>query len=67
VVKTLYRHVHVLWLVAPVLLYWITRIWFIARRRQLHDDPIIFAIRDRRSHICGACVAVIVLIAWLWH
>ena len=60
----LYAHPKVLWLVAPILLYWITRIWFIARRRMLHDDPIIFAIRDRRSHICGILAALIVLIAW---
>ena len=63
--KKLYGHPNLLWLVAPVLLYWITRIWFIARRRQLHDDPIIFAIRDRRSHICGILAAVIVVIASL--
>jgi 4-hydroxybenzoate polyprenyltransferase/phosphoserine phosphatase len=67
-VRELYPHPHVLWLVAPVLLYWITRIWFIARRRMLHDDPIIFAIRDRRSHVCGILVAVLVVIAsWKFH
>ncbi|MDB5289923.1 MAG: Decaprenyl-phosphate phosphoribosyltransferase [Phycisphaerales bacterium] len=71
VVRDLYpggRHL-LLWLVAPVLLYWITRVWFIARRRQLHDDPIIFAIRDRRSHICGIVAGLIVLVAsmhWKW-
>ncbi|MDB5304430.1 MAG: Decaprenyl-phosphate phosphoribosyltransferase [Phycisphaerales bacterium] len=62
------RHM-LLWLVAPVLLYWITRVWFIARRRQLHDDPIVFAIRDRRSHICGVIAGLIVLVAsmhWKW-
>jgi len=60
-----YAHVHVLWLVAPVLLYWLTRVWFIARRRQLHDDPIIFAIRDSRSYVCGILAAVIVAAASL--
>jgi 4-hydroxybenzoate polyprenyltransferase len=64
----LYPHPQMLWLVAPILLYWITRIWFIARRRQLHDDPIIFAIRDRRSHVCGLLAAVIVVVASIpWH
>ena len=74
-VAKLYANGRVLWLVAPVLLYWITRIWFVARRRQLHDDPIIFAIRDSRSHVCGILATGIVLIAsvdwnrvWkLWH
>jgi 4-hydroxybenzoate polyprenyltransferase len=66
-VHELYAHPKVLWLVAPILLYWITRIWFIARRRALHDDPIIFAIRDGRSYICGIMAALIVLVAWKWH
>jgi 4-hydroxybenzoate polyprenyltransferase len=66
-VTELYAHPRLLWLVAPVLLYWITRIWFIARRRQLHDDPIIFAMRDRKSHICGILAALIVVVAsWKW-
>jgi 4-hydroxybenzoate polyprenyltransferase len=64
----LYAHPQMLWLVAPILLYWITRIWFIARRRQLHDDPIIFAIRDRKSHVCGIMAALIVMVASIhWH
>jgi 4-hydroxybenzoate polyprenyltransferase/phosphoserine phosphatase len=62
-VTKLYGHPQVLWLVAPILLYWITRVWFIARRRSLHDDPIIFAIRDRRSYVCGILTAAVVLIA----
>ena len=66
-IHQLYAHPKVLWLVAPILLYWITRIWFIARRRALHDDPIIFAIRDRRSYVCGILAAAIVLLAWKWH
>lgn len=59
----LYAHPRVLWMVAPVLLYWITRVWFIARRRQLHDDPILFAIRDKRSYVCGILAIAIIAIA----
>jgi 4-hydroxybenzoate polyprenyltransferase len=63
-----YAHVRVLWLVAPVLLYWVTRIWFIARRRNLHEDPILFAIRDSRSYVCGILAAAIVAVASIhWH
>jgi 4-hydroxybenzoate polyprenyltransferase len=64
-VRTLYARPNVLWLVAPLLLYWITRIWFVARRRLLHDDPIIYAISDRVSLMTGALVTVVVLAAWL--
>jgi len=69
-VAGLYIHPRLLWMIAPVLLYWITRIWFIARRRDLHDDPIIFAVRDTRSHICGWLTIGIILLAtvrWPWH
>ncbi|HWE04059.1 MAG TPA: UbiA family prenyltransferase [Tepidisphaeraceae bacterium] len=64
-VSQLYGHPQALWLVAPILLYWITRVWFIARRRSLHDDPIVFAIRDYRSYLCGILVAAVVVIASL--
>jgi 4-hydroxybenzoate polyprenyltransferase len=52
--RQLYRHPLLLWLVCPILLYWITRIWFFARRRALHADPIVFALRDPISWIAGA-------------
>jgi len=45
----LYEHPAVLWLVAPLLMYWITRLWFIAHRGELDDDPIVFALKDRVS------------------
>src|SRR5688572_3338356 len=45
----LYQSPSLLWLVCPVMLYWITRIWFLARRRALMEDPLLFAIKDRAS------------------
>ncbi len=63
-VKTLYPRPNVLWLMAPLLLYWITRIWFLARRRLLHDDPIVFAMRDRVSRLAGLIAALILIAAW---
>lgn len=64
-VRILYPRPHVLWLVAPLLLYWITRVWFVARRRLMHDDPIIYAIRDPVSQLTGVLAAIVVLTAWL--
>ena len=63
--KQLYqgRRPEVLWLACPVLLYWITRLWFLARRRQLVDDPLIFAVRDKVSWGCAALMAAIVTAA----
>ncbi|WP_230851244.1 UbiA family prenyltransferase, partial [Ralstonia solanacearum] len=54
---SLYRHPQAIWLACPLLLYWISRTWIIAHRGQMHDDPIVFAIRDRVSlavvALCG--------------
>lgn len=47
--EVLYRHPHVLWLLCPLLLYWISRIWVVAHRGLMHDDPIVFAVTDRVS------------------
>ena len=61
--EQLYRHPKWLWLLCPVLLYWVTRVWFLARRRALTEDPILFALTDRVSWIAGAVAAVIVIAA----
>jgi 4-hydroxybenzoate polyprenyltransferase len=45
----LYRHAQIIWLACPLLLYWISRMWMITHRGQMHDDPIVFAARDRVS------------------
>jgi 4-hydroxybenzoate polyprenyltransferase/phosphoserine phosphatase len=63
IVVKLYRHPKVLWLAGPLLLYWITRLWFFARRRKLVDDPLVFAMTDRVSLIAGAVMALIVIAA----
>lgn len=51
----LYSTPQVIWLACPILLYWISRAWLIAHRGQMHDDPIVFAIKDRVSWIVGGC------------
>lgn len=60
-VSALYRHQQALWALFGLLLYWISRIWMLAFRGQMHDDPIVFAIKDRLSLlIIGLCVATVV-------
>lgn len=59
----LYHNPRVLWLLSPVLLYWISRVWIIAHRGDMHDDPIVFAARDRVSQIVALLSIVIVAIA----
>jgi 4-hydroxybenzoate polyprenyltransferase len=55
-VVRLYATSELLWLICPVLLYWITRIWFLAGRGELPDDPVLFAARDRSSYLAGAAI-----------
>ncbi len=58
-VRLLYTHPRVIWLLCPVLLYWISRVWLITSRGQMHDDPLIFAIYDRASQglaVLGICI-----------
>ena len=58
-VLRLYTQPVLLWLLLPVMLYWILRIWLLAWRQELHDDPIAFALRDPPSYVAGAlCAAV---------
>lgn len=60
---SLYRHPHYLWMLCPLLLYWISRTWAIAHRGVMHDDPVVFAVMDRTSQILGVIAAVIVAAA----
>ncbi len=59
----LYTHVTRLWLLLPVLLLWISRLWLLASRGELDEDPVVYAITDRRSLLLGVLVVVIVLFA----
>jgi len=58
-----YRHAGALWFVVPVLLYWVSRIWFLAKRGELPGDPVAFAVRDRVSYALGALVALVIGVA----
>lgn len=49
----LYKTPELIWLACPILLYWISRTWLIAHRGEMHDDPIVFAIKDRTSWLVG--------------
>jgi 4-hydroxybenzoate polyprenyltransferase len=62
-VRTLYRHPQLLWLVCPILMYWISRTLMMAHRRWVHDDPIVFALKDRVSILAGIAIVTIMLAA----
>jgi 4-hydroxybenzoate polyprenyltransferase/phosphoserine phosphatase len=67
-VTLLYRWPILLWALCPVVLYWICRIWMLAHRGEMNEDPIWFTIRDRVTYWLGLFVVVILLAAakdWL--
>ncbi len=62
----LYATPEILWVVCAVLLYWISRVVMLAHRGEMHDDPVVFALRDRVSHVCGIVILAALAAATWW-
>ena len=62
-VTRLYRHPQVIWLACPMLLFWISRVWFLASRGSLSEDPVVFAARDPISYLLGGLLLLILFVA----
>lgn len=62
-VTKLYSQPELLLLICPLVLYWISRVWLLAYRGELLEDPILFAITDRASYWVGAACLLIILVA----
>ena len=62
-VAELYSRPQLLWVFCPLLLYWITRIWHMAWRGTLQDDPLAFAAKDPQTFLIGALGAAALLLA----
>jgi 4-hydroxybenzoate polyprenyltransferase len=62
-VVALYRLPLALWLVCPLLLFWTSRMWLLAHRGQIHDDPIVATVRDPASYLIGLLVALVMYLA----
>lgn len=60
-----YARPEMIWLLCPLLLYWISRMWQRAGRGEMHDDPIVFALKDRISRWVGVAF-VLVVVAAVW-
>lgn len=58
----LYRAPQILWLACPLLLFWISRTWLLTHRGLMHDDPVIFAVKDKVSVFTGL---LFLIIFWL--
>ncbi len=62
-VNRFYDHPEALWLVCPLLLYWIGRLWLRAHRGMMRDDPLLFALTDKASYIVALLVLLTAMIA----
>ncbi|MBZ4416113.1 UbiA family prenyltransferase [Myxococcus sp. RHSTA-1-4] len=58
-VTALYAHPERLWLLCPVMLYWVGRVWVLAHRGLVNEDPLVFALRDRVSYAVGLVSALV--------
>jgi 4-hydroxybenzoate polyprenyltransferase len=61
-----YARPEALWLLCPIMLYWISRVWLLARRGEMHDDPVVFAIRDVPTYWLGLLAVGALLMASYW-
>jgi 4-hydroxybenzoate polyprenyltransferase len=57
-IAKLYPRPEMLWAVSPIFLYWIIRVWLIAHRGNMNEDPILFAFHDRVSYIVGFLIVL---------
>jgi 4-hydroxybenzoate polyprenyltransferase/phosphoserine phosphatase len=58
-VTALYHHPSRMWLITPLMILWISRVWLLASRGLLDEDPVIFALEDRMSLLLGLGVVLI--------
>ncbi|MCY1339930.1 4-hydroxybenzoate octaprenyltransferase [compost metagenome] len=68
-VLKLYQTPEFVWGAVLVMLFWISWMWMKAHRGEMHDDPLIFAVKDRASQLAGlAFAATLVLgtMGWRW-
>ena len=61
--QVLYSQYEILWLICPIILYWLTRAILITHRGEMHQDPIIFALKDKISLYVAISIVFIVLLA----
>ncbi len=62
-----YASPRMLWLVAVGLLYWLARLWLKTARGEMHDDPLIYALRDYGSRLVLLAMTVLMVLAHFFH
>jgi len=62
-VVKLYHQPRLLWLSVPLIILWINRVWLLASRGELNEDPVAFALTDPMSQAIGIGVVILALLA----
>lgn len=68
-VLMLYRSPEIVWGAVPVMLFWVSWMWMKAHRGHMHDDPLVFAVKDKASLLAGGCFAAVLAVGavgWPW-
>jgi 4-hydroxybenzoate polyprenyltransferase len=68
-VVRLYAAPEFIWGAVPVMLFWVSWIWLQAHRGHMHDDPVVFALKDRASLAAGAVFFFVLALGtldWPW-
>jgi 4-hydroxybenzoate polyprenyltransferase len=58
VVVDTYYYNYLLWAICPLLLYWISYCWMLTARGEMHDDPVLFATKDKTSYIISGLIVL---------
>lgn len=60
-VSMMYAHPNYLWLMLPVFIFWISRIWILGSRGLVHSDPVLFAVRDPITYLVATFATTILV------
>lgn len=59
-----YASPYLLWLFSIGLIYWLSRLWIKTARGEMHDDPIVFTMRDFGSRVTLSCMVAVTIAAY---
>ena len=58
-----YQQPQILWLLCPLLFYWISRTWLLGHRECVNDDPFVVALKDPQSYVVAAGIGLFTFLA----
>jgi hypothetical protein len=61
--RSAYAHPQRMWLLCPALLYWVSRLWIKTGRGEMHDDPLLYSMRDRTTWLVVSAMVLITIAA----